>query len=121
MQSCSAFDLKTTTYVKHIQDLWTVAKWPKPPIHLSLFRSTRRHRAEVSFPRVMTSVACQLIPAPVSLGPAFWLPGRCIWECLLSQKQAASVGAGARIGETLYDCHLERLVSVHMICRIKEE
>lgn len=31
MQSCSAFDLKTTTYVKYIQDLGTVAKWLAPP------------------------------------------------------------------------------------------
>lgn len=70
----------------------------------------------------MTSVACQLIPAP-GLGPAFWLPGRCILGMFtVSQKQAASVSAGARIlAEIMPRLSLEPLVSVHIVCKNKEE
>lgn len=69
-----------------------------------------------------TSVACHLRSAP-GLGPAFWLPGRrYLGVFTVSQKQAASASTGARIlVEIMPQLSLEPLVSVHIVCKNKEE
>ena len=67
-------------------------------------------------------MACHLLSAP-GLGPACWLPGhRYLGTLTVSQKQAASASAGARIlVEIMPRLSLERLVSVHIVCKNKEE
>lgn len=70
----------------------------------------------------MTSVTCHLISAP-GLRPAFWLPGgRYLGMFTVSQKQTASASAEARIlVEIMPRLSLEPLLSVHNVCKNKEE
>lgn len=67
-------------------------------------------------------MACHLISAP-GPEPACWLPGhRYLGTLTVSQKQAASAGARAGVlVEIMPRLSLERLASVHVVCRNTEE